>query len=177
MTAAKEKMNTLTPAYLVQLIYPVQPSRSRSYTFRNPNLLAARQKALEKAKQAIAEKLAYQVIDITIDLIEIDRAVIRNQHTVIATVCNQRFHQTLLADKQGFEKLNDFTKKSLSPSLSLALNLERDHACNSPEIVNKSLAEVAEELAYYQQHGYSTNLPQHQNKNQLKTAKGDGKTH
>ena len=161
MTAAKEKMNTstLTPAYLLQVNYPIQASRSRSYTFRDADLLAARQAAIQKAQRIVAEKLAHQVIDITIDLIEIDRSTVADKHPIIATVFSQRFQRTMFM-KEGKDLLVDmqmdaFTKKSLPEALFLTMDLEKDdEACNSLFALWESLEALASEYQYYQTHHY-----------------------
>lgn len=154
---AKEQTEPTTPAYIVKVIYPVEPNRNKSYTFRDADLLTARQSALQKAQQVVAEKQAHEVIDILIQFLEVDRSTITDQHRVIATVFKQRFRQTVFTkDGKDLMQMDAFTKKSLPPSLFLALELEQgDEACNSPETLWNNLTEVENEAGYYQNNNHN----------------------
>lgn len=164
----KEKVNQVftTSAYIVRVCYPVEPKRNKSYTFQDADLAAARQPALQKANQVATEKQAHEIIDVLIQLVETDRRSISDQHKVIATVYQQRLSRTMFMqdgkDLLEHMQLDAFTKKSLPPALFLTVGLEDNEAGNSQEFVVKSVTDVSDELAYYQQHGYSTNVPQHQ---------------
>lgn len=158
-------MNT-TPAYILQLSYPVQIGRNKSYTFRDGNLLTARQTTLLKAQQLMAAKRAHEVADFLIQLVEIDRSTVSNKHRVIATVFSQRLNRSSYISDEGHDLLvgmdrNSLVARSLPDSIFLTIGLERSNEDgNSLEVIEKAL--TADELAYYQQQGYVTNLPQHQ---------------
>ncbi|GAB4036727.1 hypothetical protein [Spirosoma jeollabukense] len=161
-------MNTQieTPAYVVNVCYPVKTQRNKSFTFRGPDLLSARHIAFQAAQQIAVEKNPNDVIDITIELVETCRSIVGGKHRSIATIVNQRLNRTSFISEEDIDLLlevdrNSLFAKSLPDSIFLTIGLNRSHKDgNSLEVIQKVL--TADELTYYQQHGYVTNLPQHQ---------------
>lgn len=153
----------IVPAYILQVRYPVQPNRNKSFTFRDADLLAARQAAFQKAQQAVAGKSPDNAMDITIDLVEINRVSTSDKQQVIATIFQQRFHRTSFIS-EGKDLLLEMDRKSLvarslPDSIFLTIDLGRDdEAFNTPIAVWDSLAGLHCEQEYYQTHGYSIGI-------------------
>ncbi|UFH55392.1 hypothetical protein [Spirosoma sp. KNUC1025] len=145
---------TIKAGYVVNIKDLAHVTRFSPRTFSSGHLLTDRQAAFQYAQQVVAQKHLHESVEITIDLVEIDRTVIRDHHPVITTVLHQVFHQTLFASKQEFDKLSDLTKKSLPPSLLFTINQEENNPCHSPEAVEDSVARLTREKEYYQAHNY-----------------------
>lgn len=159
--SSKEKTNEVptTPAYIVSVVDLANPNRYTPRTFLD-DLLSARQAAFGHVQRVLTQKLAHEVLQVTVELAEIKRSSVGGKHKVIATVFNQRFERTAFM-KDGKDllkdaKLDDFTKRSLPPSLFKVADLEQDKAFSSLGAVWASLDELENEAGYYQNNAYQT---------------------
>lgn len=93
-------MNTqeipVSPGYEVLANDPTGKKHYSPRTFRDGNLLAARQAAFQYAQNLQAVPMRPHALDITIHLVQINRTAITDSHRVICTVFKQRFRPNFI---------------------------------------------------------------------------------